>query len=166
MANMHHLKTLDIYFDAIKDGRKKFEARLNDRAFQTGDTLRLVRINDSGFYTNGGRDILIRRISYILQGGQFGIEPRYCVLGLEEIGPPEPQQASAEQSSTGIASSSDLGSSPSLTRGSTTYDRLENVAWRWRRSALEPWVLVHSKPVPDGREIEPLFARRQESPDA
>jgi hypothetical protein len=66
------------------DGRKTFEVRINDRAFQTGDILRLVKINDKGLYV-GPPYTIEKRITYILQGGQFGIEPRYCVLGLGPV---------------------------------------------------------------------------------
>ena len=54
--------------------------RLNDRAFQTGDILELVRL-DGHLKMETGRK-LRRRVTYLLQGGQFGIEPAYCVLGL------------------------------------------------------------------------------------
>jgi ASC-1-like (ASCH) protein len=42
----HDLKTVDRYYDAVADGRKTFEVRLNDRAFQTGDIVRLRKINE------------------------------------------------------------------------------------------------------------------------
>lgn len=84
---VHDLKTLDRYYDAIEDGRKTFEVRLNDRAFQTGDILRLRKVNDKGYYVDYTAAWIERRITYILQGGQFGIEPRYCVLGLGSIPP-------------------------------------------------------------------------------
>lgn len=84
MAQTHELKTLDIYFDAVARGEKTFEVRRNDRAFQTGDTLKLISVNETGF-KRIATDPIIKRISYLLQGGQFGIEPGYCVLGLSDI---------------------------------------------------------------------------------
>jgi hypothetical protein len=88
----HKLKTFSRYWDAVADGTKTFEVRLNDRAFQTGDILVLEKWNpDMGgsYEWDGGgylaKPLAIRkRITYLLQGGQFGIEPRYCVLGLGE----------------------------------------------------------------------------------
>lgn len=87
----HKLKTIDRYWDAVANGTKTFEVRLNDRAFQTGDILELVKINDKGFHVSDPKGssfstcIIRKRITYFLQGGQFGIEPRYCVLGLGEV---------------------------------------------------------------------------------
>lgn len=37
----HKLKTWPDFFQAIVDGRKNFEVRLDDRGFQAGDTVRL-----------------------------------------------------------------------------------------------------------------------------
>lgn len=92
MGTVHKLKTLDLYFDAVKAGTKTFEVRVNDRAFQTGDILVLERITKSGFYTPSetpGQPVNIhKRITYLLQGGQFGIEPKYCVLGLGDVEAP------------------------------------------------------------------------------
>lgn len=45
---VHDLKTVDRYYDAINDGRKPFEVRLNDRSFQTGDVVRLRKVSDKG----------------------------------------------------------------------------------------------------------------------
>lgn len=84
---IHHLKTTDRYFDAVEDGSKTFEVRLNDRAFQTGDVLVLRRYEDTQIGprpTIPFREIR-KRVTFILQGGQFGIEPRYCVLGLAPV---------------------------------------------------------------------------------
>jgi hypothetical protein len=40
---MHHeLKTWPAYFEAVRDGSKRFELRKNDRHFHSGDTLRLM----------------------------------------------------------------------------------------------------------------------------
>lgn len=86
----HTLKTLERYWDAVADGRKTFEVRKNDRAFQTGDILVLEKWdNDGRYYRTEPGDAfkpmkLRKRITYLLQGGQFGIEPGYCVLGLAD----------------------------------------------------------------------------------
>ncbi len=91
MQQAHELKTLARYFEAVERGDKTFEVRLNDRAFQTGDTITLVKMDNEGnFYVSPpgdrfGKITLKRKITYILQGGQFGIEPRYCVLGLGPV---------------------------------------------------------------------------------
>lgn len=79
---VHELKTIARYYDAVVEGRKTFEVRLNDRAFQTGDIVRLIKVDDKGFFTRDPPYSVEYRITYLLQGGQFGIEPRYCVLGL------------------------------------------------------------------------------------
>lgn len=88
----HILKTEARYWDAAKRGQKTFEVRKNDRAFQTGDILELAKWNNEkpyGYITEDGHSdypgnaLKLRfRITYLLQGGQFGIEPGYCVLGL------------------------------------------------------------------------------------
>lgn len=89
--SVHELKTHARYFDAVAEGRKTFEVRKNDRAFQTGDILELQKVEDEPphYSVNPpgerfGKTIIRKRITYLLQGGQFGIEPGYCVLGLGE----------------------------------------------------------------------------------
>jgi hypothetical protein len=88
----HELKTLAVYFDAIARGEKNFEVRRDDRGFQKGDTLRLLRLYDNGSYKDRAVEykagkpahVLTRKISFILTGGQFGIEPGFVVLALAE----------------------------------------------------------------------------------
>jgi hypothetical protein len=96
---VHKLKTWARYFDAVADGRKTFEIRRNDRAFQTGDILELEKIDNDppyGYMYNLGERFKIitiqKRITYILQGGQFGIEPGYCVLSLGDLLPQPPDR--------------------------------------------------------------------------
>lgn len=84
---VHKLKTWARYFEAVERGEKTFEVRKNDRAFQTGDVLELIKTDEDGYYINPpgtrfGKTTLRRKITYLLQGGQFGIEPAFCVLGL------------------------------------------------------------------------------------
>lgn len=90
-TTIHELKAWERYFDAVADGRKPFEVRKNDRSFQTGDLVDLVKVEEAypHYYITPpgerfGKITLRKRITYLLQGGQFGIEPGFCVLGLGE----------------------------------------------------------------------------------
>lgn len=91
MSQVHELKTWDVYFDAIERSEKTFEVRRDDRGFQKGDTLRLIRMKkhrDGSWIEHrrphdNSRITVERKITYILTGGQFGIEPGYVVLGLK-----------------------------------------------------------------------------------
>lgn len=102
----HVLKLENAYFDAVASGEKNFEVRRDDRGFQKGDWLLLCRYGKENYsplakfgfmnehgkvvsssYSTVGVNRLERRIKYILTGGQFGIEPGYVVLALEEEEP-------------------------------------------------------------------------------
>ena len=95
MTQTHELKTAPAYWDAIARGEKLFEVRRNDRFFQAGDVVVLLRLHEEGdFYgkytsqfghkTHRSAECkrLTFRVGPILQGGQFGIEPGYCVFSL------------------------------------------------------------------------------------
>jgi len=76
----HELKTWPDYFYRVFAGSKKFEVRKNDRDFQIGDQLHLREYDpNTNEYT--GRD-LYKTVTYILHGGEFGIEKGYCVMSL------------------------------------------------------------------------------------
>lgn len=78
----HELKTWPSYFNAVMNGIKTFEIRKFDRPFKVGDVLLLQEYNPSeGKYTGA---VCTRQVTYILKGGQFGIEEGYCVLGLSK----------------------------------------------------------------------------------
>lgn len=89
-AKEHLLKTYADYWDEISNGNKPFEVRRDDRGFQKGDILILRRtikhythwIEDTT-PDNRPRDLRCK-ITYILTGGQFGIEPGYVVMGLRK----------------------------------------------------------------------------------
>lgn len=89
MGITHELKTWPTYFDAVERGEKTFEVRRDDRGFQKGDTLRLRRWNTS-WQGYDSHPPIEREISYVLTGGQFGIEPGFVVLGLQPPPPKEP----------------------------------------------------------------------------
>lgn len=77
----HRLKTVAQCFDAVARGEKTFEVRLNDRFYQRGDTVVLMRLDWLGRID--GREIR-KRVGWMLQGGQFGVDTRYCVFSLED----------------------------------------------------------------------------------
>lgn len=92
---VHVLKTLPDYWDAVDRGDKAFEVRRDDRGFQRGDILVLRRLHKDwvdGKIKEEKRTVaqgraeyreLRRRVTYILTGGQLGIEAGYVVMALE-----------------------------------------------------------------------------------
>ena len=82
-AHIHKLKMWPKFYGAQMAGAKQFEVRKADRDFQLGDLLRLEEWDpETEAYTG---EQLLRRISYRIDGGQFGIEQGYCVLGTEPV---------------------------------------------------------------------------------
>lgn len=76
----HALKTWPEPFLATRMGHKLFEVCRNDRGYQEGDVLLLQEWHpDTLTYTG---ETLRALVTYVLPGGQRGIHPRYCVLGL------------------------------------------------------------------------------------
>jgi hypothetical protein len=89
MRTIHTLKTWPEFFAALKAGSKTFEVRINDRDFKVGDILRLTFHDPKPRFSYGGGPYpdepdLLREITYILKGGNFGIDPEYVVMGLKE----------------------------------------------------------------------------------
>ena len=79
MPTTHDLKIWTTFFDMLQSGTKTFELRRNDRNYQVGDVLHLRewRVSEEVFT---GRECM-RTVSYILAGGQFGIEEGYVAMG-------------------------------------------------------------------------------------
>ncbi|MFL0251271.1 ASCH/PUA domain-containing protein [Clostridium neuense] len=76
---VHELKTLPEYFQAVKEKRKPFEVRKNDRNFKVGDSLYLREWTGEE-YT--GRK-LIRIITYILNDSRY-VKEGYVILGIKQ----------------------------------------------------------------------------------
>lgn len=94
----HTLKTHPAMFRAVRDGAMSFQVRKDDRAFQTGDVVRLTYHDPNPppfpaapmpWVGADNREPLEFRVTFVLRGGQYGIEAGFVVLGLEPILPPE-----------------------------------------------------------------------------
>lgn len=79
MAKTHELKILPKYFNDVVNGDKNFELRKNDRDFKVGDSLMLKEF-DNGVYTGDSVQVVI---TYILVGGEYGLDKDYVILGIE-----------------------------------------------------------------------------------
>lgn len=78
----HTLKTLPESYDAIYEGLKTWDFRKNDRNYQVGDTLRLLRWSPvSKLYTG---EEMCRQVTWMLDGGRFGVPEGYCIMSLSE----------------------------------------------------------------------------------
>lgn len=78
---MHHeLKIWPAFYEAVSDGRKTFEVRLNDRGFQAGDTVELKRWDNVRERYTGEQ--LTYQIGYVLP-----IDETRVVFSLKELGP-------------------------------------------------------------------------------
>lgn len=90
MSKEHVLKIQPEFFNAVLRDEKTFEVRKNDRDFKAGDTLRLREYNPE-IDSYSGKEIFAW-ISYIMQGGSFGIDPEYCVLSIVVAGDFDPKE--------------------------------------------------------------------------
>lgn len=88
---IHNLKLHDRYFDAVKNGFKRFEIRKNDRDFRVGDLLILTRFYDKQIpdnpmyvYTRDNEKINAK-VTYLLKHEDFpdGIPEGYVVMTIE-----------------------------------------------------------------------------------
>jgi hypothetical protein len=88
-AAIHVLKTWPEYFDAVVSGVKTFEVRRDDRGYREGDVLILQRWEPErqAYSTDatGHPEIMSKRVSYVLRGGQFGVEQGFVVMGLSNV---------------------------------------------------------------------------------
>jgi hypothetical protein len=87
---LHTLKTDPQTFDDVVALRKTFEIRKNDRDFQVGDTLRLLRTDSTGAEMAAGAPlkysgpICLVRVTHLLDG--YGLQPGWVVLRIEHVG--------------------------------------------------------------------------------
>ena len=74
---VHEVKLAAMYYDDVKDGKKTFELRKNDRNYKEGDKLHMLEFKD-GRHT--GRTISAD-IVYLLEE-YTGLTEGYCILGI------------------------------------------------------------------------------------
>jgi hypothetical protein len=83
---IHELKCVQPFFSAVKNGKKNFEVRKNDREFMVGDILWLREYNPSITQNNGYTgEGFFRDIIYILKDIDYpeGVQSGYCILGIK-----------------------------------------------------------------------------------
>ena len=84
---LHEIKIKMSYADAILEGRKNFEIRVNDRGYNAGDEVQYTVVENNGTFTaeaeihdlNGKRYV----ITYVQSG--LGLKEEYVVFGIREI---------------------------------------------------------------------------------
>ena len=78
---VHYLKIKPEYYRDVQCGLKTFELRKNDRNFQVGDVLMLIKLDDKGNETD---QVTRVKVNYILKDcPQYGLKEGYAILGIE-----------------------------------------------------------------------------------
>lgn len=75
----HELKIKSEYYLAVRNNKKTFEIRKNDRNFKVNDYLVLKEIDKNGDYTGFS---VTKTITYILSNVD-GLDNDYCILGIK-----------------------------------------------------------------------------------
>lgn len=79
---VHYLKIKEEYYRDVMIGLKTFELRKNDRNFQVGDILMLIKLDDKGNETD---QIIKKKVKYVLKDcSQYGLKDGYAILGIGE----------------------------------------------------------------------------------
>jgi hypothetical protein len=90
---IHQIKCWPEFFRALKDGRKTFDARKNDRNYQVGDqVIQNEWTPADGLHSElgeySGRTLRFV-VTYILKGSEqnnlTGVQEGFCVLALQKI---------------------------------------------------------------------------------
>lgn len=85
----HMLKVWPEFWEPLKDESKPFEVRRFDRDYRVGDVLILQLwspiMQDYIYDSDGVPETLSRRVTFLLPGGQFGIEEGFCVMGVRNV---------------------------------------------------------------------------------
>lgn len=96
MTTIHTLRTFAEYWDAVFAGDKTFEVRKDDRGFNVGDYLELIRTSDDGQVmplrvAHGQITSILVKVTYILplptleSGDIAGVAPDHVIMGLKRL---------------------------------------------------------------------------------
>lgn len=78
---VHYLKIKPEYYKDVECGLKTFELRKNDRDFQIGDVLMLIKLDNKGNETD---QVTRVKVTYILKDcPQYGLKDGYAILGID-----------------------------------------------------------------------------------
>lgn len=84
---VHELKIWPEHYEAVDSGKKRFEIRNHDRNFHLGDILELRYYDAETGQYDEKKPVIKAEVIYLLNGGQFGIEPGYVAIGFNRIFP-------------------------------------------------------------------------------
>ncbi len=76
---IHYMKINPEFFEAVRDGKKRFEVRRLDRNYKIGDRLLLMECVPLSSHCTG-REFLTEPLKYILEDFPAGLQPGYGVL--------------------------------------------------------------------------------------
>ncbi len=80
----HWIKLAREFYMPIILGEKRFEVRKDDRLYRVGDYLEMTTVDADGSpLPNDAKRWVSAKITYRLQGGSYGIEDGYVVLGIQ-----------------------------------------------------------------------------------
>ncbi|UZR95922.1 DUF3850 domain-containing protein [Chondrinema litorale] len=77
----HEITILKKFAKANHKGVKPWELRKNDRNYKVGDFIKFHVIDDETKEPTGF--IYRRKIKYLFEGGEYGLEKGYCIMTLE-----------------------------------------------------------------------------------
>lgn len=80
---VHTIKILKPYADAVAEGRKTFEVRLNDRGYNCGDFVSFIVMQDGFVRLYHPLTEMKFRITYVHSG--LGLQEGYVVFGIEKV---------------------------------------------------------------------------------
>ena len=83
MSSIHHVKTWPAYWEAIADGRKTFEIRIDDRRYAEGDTVYHHEWDPDASVRTGR--VMRAQVGYVLHGPAFGLAHGFVVFAQHDI---------------------------------------------------------------------------------
>ena len=82
---LHDIKLNIKYAQAVLDGNKTFELRINDKGYQVGDLLSFHVVSDRGFDKFNLLDNKLYEITYVLNKYEDIIPPGWCIFSFTPL---------------------------------------------------------------------------------